>query len=48
MGLDATKPVAYHGHVFTKVSIPGEREIDLDREIVRGATIDWNDAAVRA
>ncbi|TXG02216.1 UbiD family decarboxylase [Massilia arenae] len=47
MGLDATKPVAYHGHIFTKVAIPGEREIDLDREIVRGATIDWNDAAVR-
>jgi 2,5-furandicarboxylate decarboxylase 1 len=41
MGLDATKPVAYHGHVFTKVRIPGEAEIDLDQEIVRGAAIDW-------
>lgn len=47
MGLDATKPVAYRGHVFTKVRIPGEREIDLDREIVRGATVDWQQAAVK-
>lgn len=27
MGLDATRPLQYHGHVFTKVRIPGE-EID--------------------
>jgi 2,5-furandicarboxylate decarboxylase 1 len=27
MGLDATRPVKYSGHVFTKVKIPGE---DLD------------------
>ena len=51
MGLDATKPVAYDGHVFTKVRIPGETQIDLDQEIVRGAAIDWSgqaaDAAVR-
>lgn len=45
MGLDATKPVAYHGHVFTKVRIPGEAEIDLDQEIVRGAGVDWSGAA---
>lgn len=45
MGLDATKPVAYHGHVFTKVRIPGETEIDLDQEIVRGAAVDWSDRA---
>jgi 2,5-furandicarboxylate decarboxylase 1 len=41
MGLDATKPVAYHEHVFTKVRIPGEDQIDLDAEIVAGATVDW-------
>lgn len=46
MGLDATKPVAYQGHVFTKVRIPGETEIDLDREIVRGARVDWSGAGM--
>jgi 2,5-furandicarboxylate decarboxylase 1 len=30
MGLDATKPVEYEEHVFTKVRIPGEDEVDLD------------------
>ncbi|MER1965982.1 UbiD family decarboxylase [Castellaniella sp. GW247-6E4] len=30
MGLDATRPVHYEGHVFTKVRIPGEQEVDLD------------------
>jgi 2,5-furandicarboxylate decarboxylase 1 len=48
MGLDATKPVAYHGHVFTKVRIPGEAEIDLDQEVVPGATVDWADNTVVA
>ena len=47
MGLDATKPVAFHGHVFTKVRIPGETEIDLDQEIGRGAAVDWHGAAVK-
>lgn len=42
MGLDATKPVAYHGHVFTKVRIPGENEIDLNEEVVRGVAVNWN------
>jgi 2,5-furandicarboxylate decarboxylase 1 len=46
MGLDATKPVAYQEHVFTKVRIPGEDEIDLDTEIVAGATVDWTNAGV--
>lgn len=41
MGLDATKPLSYHGHVFTKVRIPGEDEVDLEQEVVRGASIDW-------
>jgi 2,5-furandicarboxylate decarboxylase 1 len=43
MGLDATKPVSYSGHVFTKVRIPGEDEIDLTQEVVSGASIDWGD-----
>lgn len=30
MGLDATKPLAYEGYVFTKVKIPGEDAINLD------------------
>jgi 2,5-furandicarboxylate decarboxylase 1 len=42
MGLDATRPVSYRGHVFTKVHIPGELEIDLEQEIVPGAVVDWH------
>lgn len=30
MGLDATKPLSYEGHVFTKVKIPGEEAVNLD------------------
>jgi 2,5-furandicarboxylate decarboxylase 1 len=30
MGLDATRPVAYPGHVFTRVRIPGFDLVDLD------------------
>ncbi|MCS6764967.1 MAG: UbiD family decarboxylase [Candidatus Protistobacter heckmanni] len=41
MGLDATRPVAYHEHVFTKVRIPGEEDIDLAKEIVSGAKVDF-------
>jgi len=33
MGLDATKPLESAGHVFTRVRIPGEREVDLDQVI---------------
>ncbi|CAG9185207.1 Gallate decarboxylase [Cupriavidus laharis] len=29
MGLDATRPVKYSGHVFTRVRIPGESTIDV-------------------
>jgi 2,5-furandicarboxylate decarboxylase 1 len=42
MGLDATKPVSYHEHVFTKVRVPGEEDIDLSAEIVAGATMNWS------
>ena len=41
MGLDATRPLSYEGHVFTKVKIPGEDEVDLGAEIVASPGIDW-------
>jgi 2,5-furandicarboxylate decarboxylase 1 len=47
MGLDATRPVHYRGHVFTKVRIPGELEVDFERDLQRGATVDWSDGTVR-
>jgi 2,5-furandicarboxylate decarboxylase 1 len=43
MGLDATKPLSFHEHVFTKVMVPGEAEVDLAAVIVPGVTIDWRD-----
>jgi 2,5-furandicarboxylate decarboxylase 1 len=30
MGLDATRPVVYPEHVFTRVRIPGQDTVDLD------------------
>ncbi|OZI67256.1 UbiD family decarboxylase [Bordetella genomosp. 11] len=42
MGLDATRPVSYHEHVFTKVRIPGEEEIDLGSWIETDAGVDFN------
>jgi 2,5-furandicarboxylate decarboxylase 1 len=44
MGLDATKPVVYHEHVFTKVRVPGEDEIDLAQEVDTGARVDFQSA----
>jgi 2,5-furandicarboxylate decarboxylase 1 len=41
MGLDATRPVAYEGHVFTRVRIPGEADVDLAREVDAAAAPDW-------
>jgi 2,5-furandicarboxylate decarboxylase 1 len=41
MGLDATRPVAYEGHVFTRVRIPGEDDVDLAHEVDAGAAPDW-------
>lgn len=41
MGLDATRPVVYHEHVFTKVRVPGEDEVDLAAEIDSAARIDF-------
>jgi len=41
MGLDATKPVVYREHVFTKVRIPGESEIDLAVEVDPSVRVDF-------
>ena len=38
MGLDATKPLTSGGHVFTRVRIPGEKEVDLEKVIDKAAT----------
>ena len=40
MGLDATRPVEYAEHVFTKVRIPGEDQVDLDAVVDRAPNID--------
>lgn len=47
MGLDATRPVVYHEHVFTKVRIPGVAEIQLVDEVCRDVHIDWHTGAVQ-
>jgi 2,5-furandicarboxylate decarboxylase 1 len=36
MGLDATRPVVYSGHVFTRVQIPGYDAVDLDALVAAG------------
>jgi 2,5-furandicarboxylate decarboxylase 1 len=41
MGLDATRPLEYEGHVFTKVHIPGEDKVDLDAEVDRSPKVSW-------
>lgn len=41
MGLDATRPVAYPEHVFTKVRIPGEEAVDLAAEIDDAARVEF-------
>ncbi|MCC7227054.1 MAG: UbiD family decarboxylase [Burkholderiaceae bacterium] len=43
MGLDATRPVVYHGHVFTKVAVPGEDQIRLEDVIDTSAAIRFSD-----
>ncbi|CAN7589304.1 UbiD family decarboxylase [Variovorax sp. LjRoot178] len=47
MGLDATRPVVYHEHVFTKVRVPGEDEVDLAAVIDTAARADFAAGAVR-
>lgn len=46
MGFDATKPMSYREHVFTKVRVPGEDTLDLAREIRENATVDLRTASV--
>lgn len=46
MGLDATRPVVYHEHVFTKVRVPGEEAVDLAVEIAAAARVDFATARV--
>jgi 2,5-furandicarboxylate decarboxylase 1 len=47
MGLDATRPVVYREHVFTKVRIPGEAEIELADEIRGGVRVNWLTGALQ-
>jgi 2,5-furandicarboxylate decarboxylase 1 len=47
MGLDATRPVVYHEHVFTKVRVPGEDDVDLAAEIDTTTRIDFLGGAAR-
>jgi len=44
MGLDATRPLVYDEHIFTKVTIPGEDEIDLGQELLANARVEWSEA----
>lgn len=41
MGMDATRPVQYHEHVFTRVRVPGEDTLDLDDMLAADIRIDW-------
>jgi len=41
MGLDATRPLRYESHVFTRVRIPGEDQVDLDALVAVGA-VGWD------
>jgi 2,5-furandicarboxylate decarboxylase 1 len=47
MGLDATRPVVYPAHVFTRVRIPGEDKVDLDALVATDNTAfdAWLDGA---
>ncbi len=40
MGLDATRPLKYEGHTFTRVRIPGEETVDLAKAIDAKASAD--------
>lgn len=47
MGLDATKPMSYEEHIFTKVRIPGEDSLELLNEINENAHVDFHNASAR-
>jgi len=40
MGIDATRPLKYEGHTFTRVRIPGEEAVDLAKAIDAKASAD--------
>lgn len=42
MGLDATRPVVYHEHVFTKVRVPGEDTVNPERDLASDARADFH------
>jgi 2,5-furandicarboxylate decarboxylase 1 len=39
--------VSYHEHVFTKVRVPGEEDVDLPSWIEPGARVDFSAVAGR-
>ena len=41
MGLDATRPLAYDEHVFTRLRIPGEESVRVEDEVDPAPAIDW-------
>ena len=41
MGLDATRPLAYDEHVFTRLRIPGEESVRVEDEVDPAPSIDW-------
>jgi 2,5-furandicarboxylate decarboxylase 1 len=43
VGLDATKPLAASEMTFTRIRVPGEERVDLDRVVAPTGT-DWRDA----
>lgn len=47
MGLDATKPISYKDHTFTKVRIPGEDTLNLEDEIQSCGYVNFDDAATK-
>jgi 2,5-furandicarboxylate decarboxylase 1 len=40
MGLDATRPITYESYVFTRVRIPGEETVELDK-LVASSDVNW-------
>lgn len=41
MGLDATRPVVYHEHVFTRVRVPGEESVIPDHVVDPSVRVDF-------
>lgn len=47
MGLDATKPISYQEHTFTKVRIPGEDTLNLNEEIQADAYLNLDNMSIK-